>query len=509
MLGEGFTWVDLCVLVVYLVFVLFFGSIFAKKDMIGKEFFKGDGTIPWYVTSVSIFATLLSPISFLSLPGNSFGGSWILWFAQLGMIIAIPIAIAFFLPVFAKLDIDTAYDYLEKRFGSKGLRILGAIAFIVYQVGRMSIIIYLPSMVLADLTNINVNLLVIVMGGIAIFYSYSGGIKAVLWSDFLQGIVVLVGVSFSLIILLNNIDGGIGAIGDAFQSGKFIAPDEEWFSFSLVKDTVFLVFVGAGFNTLTQYVSSQDIVQRFTTTTNTKSLTKMLFTNGLLSMFIATVLFLIGTGLFVFYGQNNVADMFAQDQVYGHFIAYELPVGITGVILAAIFAASQSTLSTGLNSVSTSATLDIISVLDKGKKIDDKKQTAIARYITVFVGIFAIVVAIIMTKTNIVSAYEWFNGFVGLVLGVLGGTFALGIFTKKGNAFGAYAGFIIAAIVMITIEYILPEEYSVSIWAHSLISIFVAFASGYICSIIYSMNKKKESHRVQYSSILDFKKLKP
>ncbi len=504
MLGDGFTWIDMGILIAYLVFVLFFGSYFSKKDMVGKEFFKGDGTIPWYVTSVSIFATLLSPISFLSLPGNSFGGTWMLWFAQLGMIIAIPIAIAFFLPVFAKMDIDTAYDYLERRFDSRGLRVISAIIFIIYQVGRMSIIIYLPSIVLADLTNINVNLLIVVMGGIAIFYSYSGGIKSVLWSDFLQGIIVLIGVTASLIILINGIDGGIGAIGEAFQSGKFIAPDEQWFSATIFEDTVFLVLVGAGMNTLTQYVSSQDIVQRFTTTTNVKDLRKMMLTNGLLSIFIASTLFLIGTGLFVFYGQQGSLDMFAQDQVYGHFIAYQLPIGMTGVLLAAIFAASQSTLSTGLNSVATSATLDIVAVMDTSNKYDDKKRTKLARLITIVVGIFSIVVAILMVQSDIVSAYEWFNGFVGLVLGVLGGVFALGIFTKRGNEVGAYTGFIVSAIVMIIIQFIIPDEHSISIWANSIVSIVVAFGSGYIGSLIYTMVTKAKSNREKYSSILDF-----
>lgn len=505
-LGAGFTWIDMAILIIYLIFVLFFGSYFAKKDMVGKEFFKGDGTIPWYVTSVSIFATLLSPISFLSLPGNSFGGTWILWFAQLGMLIAIPIAIAFFLPVFAKMDIDTAYDYLERRFDSKGLRVISSLIFIIYQVGRMSIIIYLPSIVLADLTNINVNILIVVMGGIAIFYSYSGGIKSVLWSDFIQGIIVLVGVTVSLIILINGIDGGIGAIGEAFQGGKFIGVEEQWFSTSIFEDTVFLVVVGAGMNTLTQYISSQDIVQRFTTTTNVKDLTKMMLTNGVLSLFIATTLFLIGTGLYVFYGQQGMADMFAQDQVYGHFIAYQLPVGMTGILLAAIFAASQSTLSTGLNSVATSATLDIVAVLDKKGKFDDEKRTRIARYITIFVGLFSIVVAILMTKANIISAYEWFNGFVGLVLGVLGGVFALGIFTKRGNEIGAYTGFIISAIVMVIIQFLIPSEHSISIWANSIVSIVVAFTSGYIGSLVYEKVSKKEGKREKYSSILDFNK---
>ena len=212
---QGFTVIDLIILVVYLGAVLVAGLFFAKKDMKGKEYFKGDGTIPWWVTSVSIFATLLSPISFLSLAGNSYAGTWLMWFAQLGMLIAIPLAIRFFLPVYAKLDIDTAYHYLELRFGSKALRVLGALMFIVYQVGRMSIIMYLPCMVLASLTNINVNILILIMGVIAIIYSYSGGLKSVLWTDFIQGSVLIVGIVFALIYLMSSIDGGIGEIGRA------------------------------------------------------------------------------------------------------------------------------------------------------------------------------------------------------------------------------------------------------------------------------------------------------
>ena len=154
---QGFTYIDLIILVVYLAAVLFAGLHFAKKEMKGKEYFKGDGTVPWWVTSVSIFATLLSPISFLSLAGNSYAGTWIMWFAQLGMLLAIPLTIKFFLPVYSKLDIDTAYHYLELRFGSKGLRVLGAVMFIIYQIGRMSIIMYLPCMVLGSLTGISVN----------------------------------------------------------------------------------------------------------------------------------------------------------------------------------------------------------------------------------------------------------------------------------------------------------------------------------------------------------------
>lgn len=479
---KGFTGIDLAILVVYLGAVLFAGLKFSKKEMEGKEFFRGDGTIPWWVTSVSIFATLLSPISFLSLAGNSYANSWILWFAQLGMIIAIPLTIKFFLPIYSRMDIDTAYDYLERRFNSKGLRVLGAIMFVIYQVGRMSIIMYLPSMVLANLTGLNVNLLIIVMGIIAIIYSYTGGLKSVLWTDFIQGSVLIVGVVFALIYLVANINGGFGAVTDALTNGKFLSQSDIVFDPNILKTSAFIILVGAGFNTCSSYVSSQDIVQRFTTTTDVKKLNKMMYTNGLLSIFVATVFYLIGTALFVFYGQNpELAQTAQQDQIFASYIAYELPVGITGILLAAIYAASQSTLSTGLNSVATSWTLDIQVILSK-KEMSFKLQTKIAQYISLGVGIVSIIISMVLANGEIKSAYEWFNAFMGLVLGVLAGTFALGAFTKKATSVGAYAAFIVSAVLAIYLKYYVPD---VSTWAYSLISISVSMVVGYVVSLIH------------------------
>ena len=480
---QGFTTIDLIILIVYLAAVLFAGLRFAKKEMKGKEYFKGDGTVPWWVTSVSIFATLLSPISFLSLAGNSYAGTWIMWFAQLGMLLAIPFTIRFFLPIYSKLGIDTAYHYLELRFESKGLRVLGAVMFIIYQIGRMSIIMYLPCMVLANLTGINVNLLIIIMGVIAIIYSYTGGLKSVLWTDFIQGSVLLVGVTIALLFLIAHTDGGFGALFDAFRNdGKFLAPDQPVFSPNLLKDSVFLLIVGAGFNTMGSYVSSQDIVQRFTTTTDTKKLNKMMLTNGALSIFIATVFYLIGTGLYVFYQQNDLPPAAAQDQIFASYIAFELPVGVTGLLLAAIYAASQSTLSTGLNSVAASWTLDIQARISK-KELSLEKQTKIGQYVSLAVGIFAILVSIVLANGGIKSAYEWFNGFMGLVLGILIGTFILGAFTKTANAFGAAVAFAAASAVMVGIKYFAPAG-AVSIWSYSIISIVVSLLVGIPASII-------------------------
>ena len=486
---RGFTMIDLAIVIIYLAAVLFAGMYFSKKRMTGKEYFKGDGTIPWWVTSVSIFATLLSPISFLSIAGNSYNGTWVLWFAQLGIFIAVPLTIRLFLPVYSKLKIDTAYHYLELRYKSKGLRVLGALLFIIYQIGRMSIIMYLPSVVLAPLVGININVLIIIMGIIAIVYSYGGGLKSVLWTDFIQGLVLIAGVVFTLIYLLFSIDGGIGTIFTTLQNGKFLAPNEVVFDPNILKSSVFIILVGAGINTFSSYISSQDVVQRFTTTTDIKELRKMTFGNGFLSIGTTTVIYLIGTALFVFYHQNpQLLQTAHQDQIFASFIVYQLPIGVSGILIAAIYAASQSTLSTGLNSVATSWVLDIQDSFNR--QISEEKQTKIAKLVSLGVGIIAIIVSMILANGEIKSAYEWFNSFMGLVLGVLAGIFVLGVITKKATSIGAYAGFFTSAIIVINLKYNHPE---VTSWSYAIISIGVSCIIGYIISLIHLGIKKQKS----------------
>ena len=224
-----------------------------------------------------------------------------------------------------------------------------------------------------------------------------------------------------------------------------------------------------------------------------KQLTKMTLGNGVLSIFIATVFYLIGSGLYVYYNQQPqlLAEMsnevIKQDQIFAYFIAYALPVGVTGILLAAIYAASQSTLSTGLNSVATSWVLDIQAIVSK-KEIPMKRQTKIAQYVSLGVGIASIVVAMILAESDIKSAYEWFNAFMGLVLGVLGGTFALGAFTKKATNVGAYVAFAVAAVLIVIIKYN-PFKVAffadISSWAYSLISISVSVVVGLIVSAIH------------------------
>lgn len=484
---NNFTFIDILVFTTYILIVIFIGLAFNKKSVNGKEYFKGDGKIPWWVTSVSIFTTLLSPISFLSLAGNSYSGTWLLWFAQLGVFIAIPLTIKLFLPIYSNLNIDTAYDYLEIRYEDKGLRVIGAIIFIIYQIGRLSIIMYLPSIVLSNLMGINVNLLIIIMGATSVIYTFFGGLKSVVWTDFVQGIVLVLGVIISLIFLITSIDGGIGEVfKDLFYKNKFLSSQDIIISKDIFSSGVFIIIIGAGLNTFSSYISSQDIVQRFTTTTDLKQLKKMIYGNAVLSVSIATVFYLIGTSLFVFYNQNNsLMNYVNQDQVFATYIIKELPIGISGLLLAAIYAAAQSTLSTGLNSIATSWTLDIQSCITKD--MDSNQQTKLARFISIIVGIISILIAIILSNSQLKSSYEWFNSFMGLILGILAGIFVLGVVNKKANKYDAYISLLVAITSIIFIKF---TNTKISTWLYSVISILVSLLTGYLCMLIRNKYNK-------------------
>ena len=174
------------------------------------------------------------------------------------------------------------------------------------------------------------------------------------------------------------------------------------------------------------------------------------------------------------------------------------------MLLAAIYAASQSTLSTGLNSVASSWTLDIQSRISK-KEMSFEKQTKIGQYVSLFVGIFAIAVAILLASGGVTSAYEWFNGFMGLVLGILVGIFVLGVFFKSANTFGAFMGFIAASIIMIVIKYQFTD---ISIWSYSMISIAISLLVGLPCSWLYTKFTHKVLEVLPYTTYADFKKEK-
>ena len=342
----------------------------------------------------------------------------------------------------------------------------------LFQLGRMSIVMYLPCLALANLTGISVDVLIIAMGAIAIVYSYTGGLKAVLWTDFIQGVILIGGITLTLFYIIYMLDGGMSDVASSLtEGGRFLADTEKWMDWTnLLGTSVMVTLVGGGLTTFCSYISSQDVVQRFTTTTDIKQLNKMTIGNGILSIFCASVFYLVGTALYLYYQQNPdlITDTFrnSQDQVFAYFITYELPVGVTGIILAALYAAAQSTLSTGINSVATSWVMDIQTIITPNMTF--QRQTKIAQYISLAIGIFSILVAMWLARLDVKSAYELFNSFLGQALGALAGVFVLGVFTQKTTALSAFIGFLAATASVFYLKYNVP---SISFWMYALIAI--------------------------------------
>lgn len=486
----SFSLLDIIIFTIYLISILFIGLFFSKGNMKDKEFLKGDGKIPWYVSSLSIFATLISPLSFIGIAGNAFYKSWYLMFAQFGMLIAIPLVIIYVLPLYQRLNLDTAYDYLERRFDSKFLRVCASFLFIFFQFGRISIIMYLPSFGISAVTGININLLIFIMGFIALIYSYTGGLKSVLWTDFTQALILIVGVLSTLLILLYKIDGSFVSVFEALKNGKFLDSQDKIFHTDILKGSLILLFIGNAFNLFMTYSSSQDLVQRFTTTNDINKLRKMMVTNGILAFLTVTIFYLIGTSLFVYYQVQNpgvLPEGLKPDQILIYFVSHNLPIGMRGLIIATIYAAAQSTISTGLNSVAASYTLDIQNTIGHVKD-----STKTAKFVSLVTGILSIFAAIYLANRDIRSAYELSKAFTNIVIGVMGGLFILGFVSKKADEKSALLAFFTSLVIISYLTFKVPDEV-VSYWSYSIISCVVSLAVGVGSSLLFNFKVKNKN----------------
>lgn len=270
------------ILVTLLLYFCLISWIAYRKKGSEKDYYQVKKAVPVTVLSFSVFATLLSPISLLTLVGNAYTGRSYLWFAQCGIFLAIPLAHCYFLPLYQKRNYETAYHLLEDKFQSTGIRSLASALFILYQLGRIAVVTYLLSQALEPFIPINQLVLSGLLLLLTVYYLARGGLLAVLWTDFFQGLVLLA----ILALFLPRIA----------QSGLVMNSSQQLFHFVETLDgkTVFILVAGAGFSSLFSYVSSQDIVQRFNSKMESRKIGKIIWLQGLLSFGIASLLYMIG-----------------------------------------------------------------------------------------------------------------------------------------------------------------------------------------------------------------------
>ena len=450
------------VVAVYLLGMVAIGFWFMKKESASstEAYFRGGQKVPFWVAGLSIFATMLSAITFMAVPGVAYAKDWNGYIGQWPILIIVPLVVMFYLPFYRRLNITTAYEYLEKRF-NVATRVIGSVTFLLFHIGRVAIVLYLPALALSSVTDINVFTAITVIGILCVIYTVMGGIEAVVWTDAIQALVLIGGALLCFGLIVSQVDGGLGAIGSAMsEQGKGITASWSFHDISIGKESTsgFVLFVAFMLANLPSYTSGQDVVQRYVTTSSEKEAAKSLWMNIVMVLVGSAIFFGLGTALFVFYQENpELMDptLPAKDSVLPFFIMQNLPVGVAGLIIAGVFAAAQSTISSSLNSVATAFVTDVYGRLLKPESLDDQRL-GVAKWVVVILGVVGIGISCVLAKMGMDGVFMLFNRFIGFALGPLGGLFALGIFSRRPNGLAGLVA-LICGVLTVTVTYFLNE----------------------------------------------------
>ena len=489
----SFGWINYLVLIVYFGGMLLLGFFFMKRNKNTDDFFKAGGRIPWWAAGISIFATTLSAITFISIPAKSYATDWRMLVFNHTILMIVPIIIRYFLPFFRRFNFETAYQYLEVRF-NRAIRWMASALFVFFMISRIAIVLFLPSLALNAVTGFSVYFSIIIMGVVTIIYCTSGGMEAVIWGDVIQGFILIVGALAAFAYMVMGVDGGIGTFWDtAITHNKFNWLD---FRFDFTQPVFWVVLLGGIANTLITYTSDQSVVQRYMTTKDEKATAKSIWLNGIISVPVSIIFFLLGTGLYVFY-TTNPANMAITnpniDSVFPQFIVSQMPVGFAGLLIAAIFAAAMSTLSSNINSVSAVITSDFYKTL--WTKTTLKSNMHVARWAGIIVGLLGMGMALILATWNIASLWDQFNTFLGLLTSGLGALFFLGIFFPRVGATSAFIGLVVGIVILVVVQ----SNTNISFLLYGFIGMVSSIVVAYLIS--YRLPNKKDNKGYTWKSI--------
>jgi len=480
--NSGFSnWI---VLGCYLAVLVGVGIYFAKREKSTDDFFLAGRRIPWWAAGLSIFGTQLSAITYLAMPARAYATDWSLLPLNIGILAIAPLVVFVYIPMFRRLNITTAYEYLEKRF-HVSIRIFGSLSFIAFQLGRMGIVILLPALALSAVTGMNVYLCIALIGVLSTIYTALGGMEAVIWTDVLQAVVLIGGAFAALAIIIGALDGGLRefvAVGTEYNKFKLFHLGWDWTS-----DTLIVVVLGALFtNSLVPYTTDQSVIQRYLTTPNQKQAGKAVWVNGILAV-VAGVLFLtVGTALFVFYKANptRLPALEATDQIFAVFIWREMPAGLSGLVVAGVFAAAMSSLDSSIHSISTAVTTDFVRRFKPN--LMPETYLALARGFTVTFGMIGTAAAMFMAAAQVEYLWDFFLGIMGLFGGTLAGLFMLAVFTKKVRTLDAWLGAAASLSVLLYVK--LATDLSGLLYG--AIGVATCFLTGLISSRILPIQHK-------------------
>ena len=447
----GFAFIDYLIVLFYLIGVAFVGLYISGKQKSTTDYFLGGQQIPWWAVLFSVVATETSTLTFISIPAVAYGGN--LFFLQLaiGYIFGRIFVGLFFLPKYFKGQLSTAYQFLGKRFGNK-MRNITSATFLITRLLADGVRLFasaIPIAIIFRLAGANIPDLhiymisILLVSVITILYTLRGGLKAVVWMDVIQMGVYVGGALLAIGIILSRLPQGLSGAVNTLQNAdklKFfnLGFDLPFKEFIAQPYTFFTALLGGAVFSIASHGTDHLIVQRLLSTRNLRSSRKALIGSGFV-VFLQYALFLIvGLLLYGFYKGMSAArlGLATTDEVFTKFIVEEIPPGLSGLIIAAILAAAMSTLSSSINSLASSTTLDLYKPY-WGRNNSPEKDLKISRLITIIWGVIitgsAFVFALLQlhSKGERPAVVELGLGIASYTYGGLLGAFALGIFSKN------------------------------------------------------------------------------
>jgi SSS family transporter len=442
---SAFTGLDLVVLVSYLLGVTVWGAWLGRNQKGGTDYFLGNRSLPWVAVMLSVVATETSTLTFLSIPGVAYTGSLVFLQLTLGYLLGRILVSAVLLPAYYAGSLTTAYALLERRFGL-GVRRFTSAIFMVTRLLADSVRLFATAIPLALITGWPYPASIAVIGVLTLIYTYAGGIKAVVWVDAVQMGLYLLGAFAAIVAIQVLVPGGWPAVlENGADAGKLDFIDLSW-NLSTTY-TLWAGVLGGAVFTMASHGTDQLIVQRLLTCRDMRSSQKALIGSGVVVIAQFLLFLVVGLGLWAFYEGRAFES---SDEIFALFIVEELPPGITGLLIAGVFAAAMSSLSSSINSLASAAAYDYWAPM-VGAQDDEARLLRAGRAFSLLWAALLIGGAtLFIPLSRGTAAVEVALGVASLVYGGLLGAFALGVLTKRPGQTAAIIG-IASGIGMVTL----------------------------------------------------------
>jgi SSS family solute:Na+ symporter len=476
--------------------VVAIGAFFYKKNKTSEAFTLGNSNIPNWVITLSFFATFVSSISYLALPGAAYLNNWNSFVFSLSLPIAAVVAIYVFVPLYRRVNSPSAYTYLEERFGGWA-RTYASTMYLLTQLMRIGTILYLMALTLNVVFGWDIAVVIVVTGIAVMIYSTLGGIQAVVWTDAIQGIILIVGAVVCVLYIFFDMPQGPGQVFDiAMANHKFSLGS---FALDLSQPTFWVVLIYGIFINLQNYGVDQNYVQRYMIAKTEKDAQKAAFWGGMLYVPVSLLFLFIGSALFAYYQSGaavlpaDLQDITKADSVFPYFIVNQLPAGLTGLLIASIFAAGMSTISTSFNSAATVFLTDYYQKYTK-TEITDKKKMMVLYISSIVISIIGIGIGIAMI--NVKSALDTWWKLASIFSGGMLGLFLLGVFSKHKNVKGALIGVIVglAMILWLSISEMIFGADAIGAQLHTYLTVVLGTSAIFIIGIVAGMIIKDKSN---------------